>query len=146
MRRRGRWPSRPALLLIEAVITVAIVSVSLVVIMRAFATGLRAMDQARRYETLIQAAHNQLIELEARGELTQQLPASRSGEFAVGANRFRWDAQLEPFAAPHEALDGTERGADRLVLTGSEARDGAPIRISLTTLVPSAWSQPRDAQ
>ena len=146
MRRPARWRFSPALLLIEAVITVAVVAVSLVFITRAFSTGLRAMDQARRYETLVHVAQRQLIDLETQGELTQQLPTAHRGEVVADKRRFQWDLALDPFLAPNKELAGAALDLDRLVLTVAEVRDTAPIRISLTTLVPMAWSRARSGE
>jgi type II secretory pathway pseudopilin PulG len=147
MRRRDKSQSSPGFLLIEAAITVAIVAVALVFLTRAFGTGVRAMEQARRYEAVLAVAEATLAELEAQGDLNGRLPDERDGEVTAGSQPLRWRLEHDPFEPPHEVLaDQPDQGLERLVLTIAEDRDAAAVHITLTTLVPRAWLQPRSVE
>jgi len=107
---------------------------------QSFGAGLRAMGQARRYAAALQVAEQQLGRLELEGEINQRLPADRAGDAKTAQGTFAWRAELSPFAAPHEQLQDPARALDRLTVRVDEATGSAPVRVSLTTLVPRAWS------
>ena len=132
--------SSPGLLLFEAAVTVVIVAVALVFLTQSFGAGLRAMGQARRYAVALRVAEQELGRLELEGEINRRLPTDRSGDAKTSQGTFTWRAEVSPFSAPHEQLQDPARALDRLTVRVEESQGEAPVRISLTTLVPRVWS------
>ncbi len=139
MRRPGKSRYSQGLLLFEAALTVTIIAVSLVFLTRSFGASLRALSQARRYESAIDIAERRLRELEAVAETAQPLSGDQSGELDTPTGRVQWSVGVQSFQAPHELLNGDKPAIDRLTVTVTELRDASPIEVSLTTLVPRAW-------
>lgn len=138
MKRPATSSSARGLLLVEAVLSAAVIAVGLVFISRGLSGQLRALRAVEEHETLLALAHRKLLELETVRSAARPVPPNREGLFAPPDDGTRWAMS----AAAREEEEPGDPLADITVTVKRAAMPSTAVSLSAVwraDQVPAEW-------
>lgn len=127
---------RVGFLLFEVMVTVAILSLGLVLILRSFTTSLAAVRTSQEYMWACLLVEEKIGELEEESEVTRKVTTTPSrGEFTLTSEKDRWREKFRWEIATKGLRDeeGEETPLDKVTVTVAWKEGGREREVRLTT-------------
>ncbi len=127
---------RRGFLLVEALLTIVVIAIGLVLISQSLAGNLKAVSRIQQYHRLLRLAQSTLDQLEAEAQQFRGL-ARHAGVFDAPDNQYRWNVTIDPVQSrdiPDEILPSVLA----VTLTVTRSDIAAPF-VRLNTVWPADW-------
>lgn len=135
MKRPDPLASPKGILLVEAVLSAAVIAVGLVFISRSLGGQLRSLEAVEAYDRLLPLAQSKLKELEGWGLKQQVIPQEqRQGEFGEPDSGYLWLLKASAHALP---ADSAATLSD--VTLTVHSKDNPSRQVSLQAVWPTSW-------
>jgi general secretion pathway protein I len=110
--------------LIEVIVSMAILSICLVMVMQTFSGGLKASRTSCDYTRAVVHAKEKMEELSVK-------PENNSGEFEDG---FRWESEFTPYMVVEDAIYNLWKVKVKILWTTAIKRENSVELVSLRTM------------
>ncbi len=143
MRRPVKLASRQGLLLIEAILSAAVIGVGLVLISRALSGQLHVLQTVQDYDALLSLAQGKLLELESQHLSSgKPLPDIREGTFESPYQTYHWSVIAKGRLSDPLDANGNPLTSEVTLTVEQEGQIGRTLQLSAiwpNDWIPAGW-------